>query len=65
MPSFRIPVKASVAAVFTLALYYVATHFIALCGLPVEDKPSLTPMVESDLRIAAILDGKREEEWPR
>lgn len=65
MPSFRIPVKASVAAVFTLALYYVATHFIALCGLPVEDKPSLTPMVESDLRIAAILDGKREEEWTR
>ena len=65
MPSFRIPLKASVAAVFTLLLYYVATHFIALCGLPIVDKPSLTPLVESDLRIAAISEDKREEEWER
>lgn len=65
MPAFRIPLKACVAAVFTLVLYYVATHFIALCGLPIEDRPSLMPMVESDLRIAAILEDKREEEWVR
>ncbi len=65
MPACRIPLKAAVAAVFTLLLYGVATHFIALCGLPVVHKPSMAPMVESDLRIASVLEDKRAEEWAR
>ncbi|MBE6420069.1 MAG: hypothetical protein E7031_08050 [Akkermansiaceae bacterium] len=63
MPSCRIALKAGVGGVVTLAFYWFSTHFITLCGLPVEDRPSLLPMVESDLRIAAILDNRRAEEW--
>jgi len=65
MPSCRIPLKATVAAVFTLLLYVVATRFIALCALPVVHKPSMAPMVESDLRIAAVLENERVAEWAR
>lgn len=65
MPAFRIPVKALVAAVFTLCLYVVATHSVPLMGLPVAHKPSMAPMVESDLRIAAVLTDTREAEWTR
>ncbi|MBR5876579.1 MAG: hypothetical protein IKZ10_07050 [Akkermansia sp.] len=65
MPSCRIPLKATVAAVFTLLLYVVATRFIALCALPVVHKPSMAPMVESDLRIAAVPENERVAEWAR
>lgn len=65
MPTCRIPLKATVAAVFTLLLYVVATRFIALCALPVVHKPSMAPMVESDLRIAAVLENERVAEWAR
>ncbi len=65
MPACCIPLKAAVAAVFTLLLYGVATHFIALCGLQVVHKPSMAPMVESDLRIAAVLADTRPQEWER
>ncbi|MBR5214339.1 MAG: hypothetical protein IKV92_08775 [Akkermansia sp.] len=65
MLSCRIPLKATVAAVFTLVLYVVATRFIALCALPVVHKPSMAPMVESDLRIAAVLENERVAEWAR
>lgn len=63
MPGARIFSKAALAAVFTLALYWTATNSIRLSGLTVEHKPSMTPMVESDLRIAALLTDSREQEW--
>lgn len=65
MPLSRLFTKAAIAAVCTLALYWCACNSIRLSGLPIEHKPSLTPMVESDLRIAAILTNSRAEEWQR
>ncbi len=65
MPGHKVITKAVVGAVFTLLLYGVATHSVSLCGLPVAHKPSMAPMVESDLRIAALLENKRAEEWAR
>ena len=61
MPSCRIWRKAMVGAVATLLLYATATQIVHLLGLPVKQMNYIQPMVESDLRIAAVLENRGPE----
>lgn len=47
------------SGIIALALYYVATHVTGWI-FPVEHRFPLTPMIESDLRISALLRGEGE-----
>lgn len=58
MPSCRIRSKALVGAVATLLLYVTAGHAVQLMGLPVKHLNYIQPMVESDLRVAAVLENR-------